>query len=105
MPVLKTQTSSKPRLENDTLGDQALKDLYRVYEEKPFEEFRLYAECVVKARFELGEPILSRDTSYSFWYAQHVIKGKLPEEWHNKMMIFAVAGNIWAKDYIKEFNN
>ena len=49
MPVLKTQTSSKPRLENDTLGDQALKDLYRVYDEKPFEEFRLYAECVVQS--------------------------------------------------------
>lgn len=49
MTVLKTQSSSEPRLKNDTLGDQALKDLYRVYEEKPFEEFRLYAECVVQS--------------------------------------------------------
>lgn len=49
MTILKTQSSSKPRLQNDTLGDQALKDLYKVYDEKPFEEFRLYAECVVQS--------------------------------------------------------
>ena len=49
MPVLHTQTSSAPRLKNDTLGDQALKDLYRVYERDDFETFRLYAECVVQS--------------------------------------------------------
>jgi hypothetical protein len=49
MPVLHTQTTSSPRLKNDTLGDQALKDLYRVYERDEFEMFRLYAECVVQS--------------------------------------------------------
>lgn len=49
MAVLKTQASSKPRLQNDTLGDQALVDLYRVYEEQNFEAFRAYAECVVQS--------------------------------------------------------
>jgi hypothetical protein len=49
MPVLNTQSSSKPRLQNDTLGDQALVDLYRVYEKDDFETFRLYAECVVQS--------------------------------------------------------
>ena len=49
MAVLKTQSSSKPRLQNDTLGDQALKDLYKVYDEQNFEQFRLYAECVVRS--------------------------------------------------------
>ena len=49
MPVLHTQQSSSPRLKNDTLGDQALKDLYKVYERDDFETFRLYAECVVQS--------------------------------------------------------
>lgn len=49
MTVLRTQSSSKPRLQNDTLGDQALRDLYKVYEEKDFEQFRAYAECVVQS--------------------------------------------------------
>lgn len=49
MPVLHTQQSSAPRLKNDTLGDQALKDLYKVYERDDFETFRLYAECVVQS--------------------------------------------------------
>lgn len=49
MTVLNTQSSSKPRLQNDTLGDQALQDLYRVYEQQNFDAFRVYAECVVQS--------------------------------------------------------
>lgn len=49
MAVLKTQASSKPRLENDTLGNQALTDLYKVYEESSLEIFQAYAECVVQS--------------------------------------------------------
>lgn len=49
MSVLKTQTSSKPRLQNDTLGDQALKDLYKAYEEMNFEDFKAYAELLVQS--------------------------------------------------------
>lgn len=34
-------------MQNDTLGDEALRDLYRVYEQQNFDAFRAYAECVV----------------------------------------------------------
>jgi hypothetical protein len=36
-------------LKNDTLGDQALRDLYKVYESGDFETFRSYAESVVQS--------------------------------------------------------
>lgn len=49
MTVLKTQSSSKPRLENDTLGNEALTELYKAYETMNFEEFREFAEGVVLA--------------------------------------------------------
>lgn len=44
-----TQRSSKPRLKNDTLGDDALKELYNAYETMSFEDFRAFAEGVVMA--------------------------------------------------------
>lgn len=47
MPVLKTQGSSAPRLQNDTLGNQALVDLYAAYEQQSFDDFRSYAELIV----------------------------------------------------------
>ncbi len=49
MPVLKTQSSSKPRLENDTLGNDALKQLYEAYESMSFDDFRTAAEAMVLA--------------------------------------------------------
>lgn len=49
MPVLKTQDSSKPRLQNDTLGNEALVELYAAYERDDFETFRLYSEQVVQS--------------------------------------------------------
>lgn len=47
MAVLRTQSSSKARLKNDTLGDQALLDLFEQYKSASFEEFRTYAEALV----------------------------------------------------------
>ena len=47
--VINTQSSSKPRLKNDTLGDDALRALYSSYETKSFEEFRLFAESLVQS--------------------------------------------------------
>lgn len=49
MTVLKTQTSSKPRLENDTLGNDALQALYKAYETMSLEDFHIFAEGVVMA--------------------------------------------------------
>lgn len=46
---LKTQTSSKPRLQNDTLGDEALKELYNAYAIMNRDDFRIFAEGVVMA--------------------------------------------------------
>jgi len=47
MSTLHTQSSSKPRLKNDTLGDQALLDLYEQYRQASFDDFRAYAEALV----------------------------------------------------------
>jgi hypothetical protein len=44
-----TQGSSKARLKNDTLGDDALTQLYSAYETMNFENFRIFAEGVVMA--------------------------------------------------------
>jgi hypothetical protein len=49
MPVLKTQTSSAPRLKNETLGNEALTELYKAYELMDFDNFRVFAEGVVMA--------------------------------------------------------
>ena len=46
---LKTQTSSKPRLQNDTLGNDALKELYKAYSMMNRDDFRIFAEGVVMA--------------------------------------------------------
>jgi len=44
-----TQYSSKPRLKNDTLGDEALVSLYDAYNMMNLEDFRIFAEGVVMA--------------------------------------------------------
>lgn len=46
---LKTQTSSKARLQNDALGNEALTKLYEAYETMDFDNFRVFAEGVVMA--------------------------------------------------------
>ena len=49
MPTLNTQASSKPRLENDTLGNDALTELYKAYDVMSLDDFREFAEGVVMA--------------------------------------------------------
>ena len=49
MTVLKTQSSSKPRLKNETLGNDALTELYKAYEYMDLQNFRVFAEGVVMA--------------------------------------------------------
>lgn len=46
---LKTQSSSKARLKNDTLGNESLSKLYEAFESMDFENFRIFAEGVVMA--------------------------------------------------------
>lgn len=49
MPILNTQATSNARLQNDTLGEQALTDLYKAYETLDFMAFKQYAENVVQS--------------------------------------------------------
>lgn len=49
MTVLKTQSSSAPRLENDTLGNDALTALYNAYKDMNRDDFHIFAEGVVMA--------------------------------------------------------
>ena len=44
-----TQSSSKPRLKNDTLGEDGLKDLYAKFETLNAEDFRNYCIEIVKS--------------------------------------------------------
>lgn len=45
--MFNTQSSSKPRLKNDSLGDQALKELYAAYSAMDDASFRAYAKVLV----------------------------------------------------------
>jgi hypothetical protein len=44
---MQTQSSSQPRLGNDTLGEDALKALYEAYESHEPESFRVYCKDLV----------------------------------------------------------
>lgn len=44
-----TQTSSQPRLKNDTLGNDALTRLYAMYESLPIGQFKVVCEDMVQA--------------------------------------------------------
>lgn len=45
--MFNTQSSSKPRLKNDSLGDQALMELYAAYRQMEFAAFQHYAKNLV----------------------------------------------------------
>lgn len=43
-----TQTSSKPRVKNDTIGNDGLKQLYKSYESMSKEEFRVFCKQMIE---------------------------------------------------------
>ena len=49
MTTLNTQSSSKPRVQNDTLGNDALTALYKAFETMSVDEFRDFATATVQA--------------------------------------------------------
>ena len=50
-----------------------------------------YSKYVLKNRFILGEKnSLDQNSEYMYYYAKNIIKGKLPEELHNKMLALAL---------------
>jgi len=57
-----------------------------------------YALHVIKGRFILGESAISKNAGYSYWYAKYAIKGKLPDFMHNQMII---ENNEYTKQYIE----
>jgi hypothetical protein len=60
----------------------------------------LYARFVVQGRFELGEKKIFKNIEYCCRYATTVIKGRLPEEGHNRMIALAmVEQSMWTKMY------
>ena len=57
----------------------------------------LYAEYIIKKRFELGEPAIAKDADYSYWYARNVLKGRF------KLGEPAIAKRTWyASKYAEE---
>ena len=67
-----------------------------------------YAKEIIQGRWEEAEEVFFKDIFYVFLYAKDVIKNKLPEIMHNKMLIIAATSdnkrevNI-AKAYLSLF--
>jgi len=57
-----------------------------------------YALHVIKGKFELGEPAISKDAGYSYYYARYVIKGRLPDFMHNALLL---SNNEYPKYYVE----
>ena len=43
-----TQSSSKPRVKQDTVGNEGLTDLFQAYKDKQLEDFRTYCRDVIE---------------------------------------------------------
>ena len=50
----------------------------------------LYARYVIKDRWIEGENEMKNDPCSAYLYARDIIHGKLPEDMHNAMIIFAI---------------
>jgi len=44
------------------------------------------------------EPAISQDAEYSYWYSTDVIKGRLPDFMHNRMIF---SNDEYAKHYLE----
>lgn len=60
-----------------------------------------YAVNIMKKRWFDAEVYIAKDSKSMLVYAQRIFKGKLPERLHNQMMINAMGGNAYAKDYFR----
>jgi len=49
-----------------------------------------YSKDVIKGRWIEGEDIISSLSRTNYYYAIHVIEGKLPEKMHNMMILYAI---------------
>jgi hypothetical protein len=62
----------------------------------------LYAYFILKkGRFELGEKKIFKDEEHSFHYAHKIMRGRLPEDGHNRMIANSLATSVseWTKKY------
>jgi hypothetical protein len=57
---------------------------------------------VMRSRWIEAEDIISTNSQYSYLYAYYIIKGKLPENMHNMMLLHA---DKWAKLYFNFIKN
>ena len=70
-----------------------IKDPYYAYQ---------YARDLIKKRWIEAENIISTDSWYAYLYAENVIQGKLPENMHNAMLLYA---DHWSKRYFNYIKN
>jgi hypothetical protein len=61
-----------------------------------------YARDVIQGRWIEAENIISTNSYCTYLYAKNVIKGKLPENMHNAMLIHA---DGYAKEYFDYIKN
>jgi hypothetical protein len=61
-----------------------------------------YALCVIKGRWEEAEEFIIRSPYFMNLYARNIIKGKLPDNLHNAMLVFGMikTEERLVKDYL-----
>jgi hypothetical protein len=61
-----------------------------------------YARDLIQGRWIEAENIISTNSQHAYFYVKYVIKGKLPENMHNAMILHA---DQWAKKYFNFIKN
>jgi hypothetical protein len=80
------------------LYDNQDEDLELIIIKSPYYAY-LYAKDIKRSRWIEAEDIISTELNCAYWYSRRVIKGKLPENMHNIMMLHCLNNNEWAKRY------
>jgi len=63
----------------------------------------LYTRNAIQDRWIEAEDVIMTDPSPCFYYAEYVIKGKLPEKMHNMMILHAIKdpNDYYVKNYFE----
>lgn len=63
----------------------------------------LYAANLIQGRWIEAEDVISTDPFFAYYYAQDIIKGKLPENMHNAMLLHSMSDSEFEKEYAEMY--
>ena len=63
----------------------------------------LYARDIIKGRWVEAEDIIMTHPQYAYLYALYVTKGKLPDKMHNMMILHAISGGRAALEHVEDY--